>query len=578
MSVTEIPSTQDQEPDGFTQTLTNPQKGTVTNSVVQEATADLPADCTTPHDVTEGVNRGPVAVRPVTGSLTITPDQTTLTPEQKAAFQSLGIDPNDPVARAHVRRFLHTCQIWGVDPFAGEIHLVQRGKPPQKPGEKDTRTWTIQVALNGYRRRAREVSASDASRLRWIGKARWYWTGGDDDPNGFRPVEDPKTGDIIMRAVWWEVWPDNRPAPAAAKAVIDVEDKVTGERWTEEFVAHWEMFAAYEQVWENNRKVFKDGKPVLKLGTFWEKGKAHMLAKCAETSVLRAVFHGAYNHPEHGTVYSAEEMSRADADAARQLEDAVAERRREAYRKAQEYAENAITASGASGTAADAIRQAARDFADASAPPSVIVSTVVGATETDDTTGATGAATDAPAGAPTAAQADAQPDPGADAGPEPARLSDVLPQAVQLTEEERRMLLREEIKWIGEELNERLDVKIATRARKTFTDINSAELLRTLGPLRELTIIPHLRQTDRAHMADSYAKWGPNFVGTVDVLCGLADPADMTDVVRQTMTALDRQQAPHPFDPRQDDDSRCTRCNGYEDDEVHGGQMPDPAE
>src|ERR1044072_3362183 len=131
MSMTKIPDTQDRESNDSTQTITTPEPDTAAN-VPQEMITDLPADSTTAPHAPEGV-RGVGVIQRTTGSLTISPDQKVLTPEQKAAFSSLGVDPNDPVARAHVRRLVHVCPLWNLDPWSNEIYLVQRGKPPRNP-------------------------------------------------------------------------------------------------------------------------------------------------------------------------------------------------------------------------------------------------------------------------------------------------------------------------------------------------------------------------------------------------------------------------------------------------------------
>jgi len=541
MSMTEIPDTQDRESNDSTQTITTPEPDTAAN-VAQEMITDLPADSTTAPHAPEGV-RGVGVIQRTPGSLTISPDQTVLTPEQKAAFSSLGVDINDPVARSWVRRFVHVCQTWGVDPWSnGEIYLVQRGSIWADGTDK--RTWTIQTGIDGYRRRARDASAQPGASLKLIGKARWYWSGGDEDDRSWKAVEDPETGDIIMRSVWWEGWPDTRDHPQMAKAVITVED-VHGNRRNEEFVAHWKMFAVYEDEYEGTggnrrRKIGPDGKAVQKLGKFWDRGAAHMLAKCAESQVLRATFHGAYHDSKYGvTVYTTEEMSRADTDAARELEDAVTQRRRDAFRKAQESADDVISDTGATGDDAEEIRGAALLTAAQIAgrtPPAAAV--IPGTVEP---------------------QEESEPE-----VQEPPRVADVI-NHLTLTEEDRVRLLLQEIAWIGDELCQRLDVAIMRRAKKNLDEMDSAELLRWVGPLREKMIIPHLRTTDRAAMADAYAGFGPHYIGSPDVLTGLADPISDLAMVE-----------PHPFDPREDDGTRCSECDRPEGDALHGGLTAAP--
>lgn len=483
MSMTEtIPDTQDQESSGATQALTAPEPDPATD-MAQEAIADLPADFTTDKHAVEGVKKGAATTK--VGSLTFTSDQTALTPEQRAALSSLNIDPDDPVARAHWRRFMHVCQLWNVDPWSGEIHLVQRGTIWDDGTDK--RSWTIQTGIDGYRRRAREISANPDSPVRWIGKAKWFWSYGDDDPDGrgWTQVRDEDTGDMVMEPVWYSAWPDNREPPALAKAVIITEDKATGERRVEQFTANWRMFAVYEQVWQGRKKVLNDdGSPKMKLGSFWAKGPQHMLAKCAEAQALRAIFHGHF----HG-VYTNEEMNRADADNAHDLEEAAARRRRDAFRQAQLDAEQVVEETGAAGEAANVIRAAALAAAqDVVAKPKVLTGTI-------------------------------EPD-----TPDPIPLADALAQTLALPEPRRLELLHAEIDWITRLLGANVRNALTRRVRRNLDKLTADELLDLVGPMRATTVIPHLRAADRNDEADAYASFGPRFVGSVEVLTGHADP------------------------------------------------------
>lgn len=511
MTRTEIPDTQNRESDGLTRTLTETPTDP-TKDQAQEADAHLPGDCTTAEPATEGVNSATALARTPGGYLTFRPDQTALTDDQRAAFRSLGVDPSDPVAVPYARRFVHVCQQWGVDPWSGEIHLVERGKKWTRDNGKvvDNRTWTIQTGIDGYRRRARQASEDPGCPVRMIGKAKWYWSYGDDDPQGrgWTPVRDPDTGDMVMQPIWYAAWPDGRDNPALAKAVIVVEVKSTGERRVEEFVANWKMFAAYEDEYEgtgNSRKKKLDnqGNPVKKLGTFWAKGGAHMLGKVAEAQVLRATFHGYF----HG-VYATEEMHQADAEAVNSLEEAVARNRREAYRKNQEAA-----------------------ITDPVKPAPMLTATVE----------------------PVAPQAAHQAAGQADA--EPVHISQALTETLTLSEDERRRLLLEEIDWIGELLEQNVLNAIVRRARKNVEELSSSDLLAQVGPFRESVVIPRLREAGRNDEADSYATFGTSVVAPVAVLTGRELPPVSS----------------HAFDAREDNDSRCSKCDGFEDDPVHVG-------
>lgn len=561
MTVTNAEVPAHQEPSDLTSTLTKPEPGSALRET-HEAITDLTADSTTAQHSTEGVRKGAVSVRQPNGFLTLSPDQTALTDDQRAAFRALGVNPGDPAAVAFVRRLVHVAQKWNLDPFSGEIHLVQRGKTWTRDGGEtvDNRTWTIQTGIDGYRRRARDLSADPACPIRWIGKAKWFWSYGDDDDRSWVPVKDADTGDVVMEPVWWKAWPDSRGEPALAKAVIVVEDKVTGERRAEEFIANWKMFAAYEDEYEGTgrnrrKKVDEHGLPVRKLNTFWERGKAHMLGKVAEANVLRATFHGYFSG-----VYTNEEMHQADAEAARQVEETVAQHRRDAYRRAHEVADDVIAETGADGRADD-IRAAALAAADDEMAPPVVPGRVELTDEQKDDFrhAADGYASQSPIFET------------ADEPADPPTVGEVIVPAMAMTEADRLALLRCEVGWMNDELGERVDIAIARRARKTIDQMDSGELLGWVGPLRALTIVPHLRATDRGAMADAYTGFGPHFIGSPDVLCGLADPA--TDLQPQQHAPAVQEADAHPFDPREDDNTRCAECDSAADDPVHGGMV-----
>lgn len=482
------------------------------------------------------------------GHLAIDPDQTMLTPEQKAAFRALGVDPDDPIARAHVRRFLHVCQLWGVDPWSGEIHLVQRGKLfTNRDGQDvDNRSWTIQTGIDGYRRRARELSADPACPVRWIGKAKWYWSAGGPpgDERSWRPVEDPDTGDVVMQPVWWAAWPDDWPHPKMAKAVITVEDKATGERRIEEFVAHWSMFAAYEAVWEGRQKKIdpNTGEPMMKLGAFWAKGPAHMLGKAAEANLLRAVFHGYF----HG-VYTTEEMARADAEAAAADAETLAQMRREAYQAAQTTGRPAV------------VQGAVEPRPESEPVPAAEVVSEVAQTLTapqgdvENTGGTT--APDGDADAPASATQPSTPTPGPPADQPAHQAAETVDPIDDAT---RRAYLMGEIDFITEVIGTRFGDIIAHRAGRNIGDIPTGELQVFVGSYRPY-LANTLRQQGRGDEAAVYETWDRTVAGPVDFLLGRTDTPDAASV------------GPHPFAPREDDDSRCEDCGGFEDDPCHDG-------
>jgi hypothetical protein len=330
-----------------------------------------------------------------------------------------------------------------------------------------------------------------------------------------------------MKRVWWEAWPASRGNPGMAKAVIRVMGP-DGELRTEEFVAHWEMYAAYEAEYEevpdgrNPNKTRRQkktdpntGEVIQKLGTFWERGGPHMLAKCAEVGVLRGAFHGAF----HG-VRADEEMSRADVDAKTALEEAVAQQRREAFRATQ-------------------VRPDA---------PAVVAGTVEA---------------DTPAGQPASG---------------PVHVADIPADQVlpaPLPEAERHRMILEELDWIGELLS--IDDMRASLARRADVDsldtMTADELLGWVGPFRAAVVIPRLREAGRHAEADSYTAFGGDVIAPPDVLRGLEEPPNL----EQTPSQVNDQPHPHPFVPQGDDDSQCASCHGYEDDPQHQGAITQAA-
>jgi len=464
------------------------------------------------------------------GHLAIDPNQTELTPEQRAAFRALGVDPNDPVAQAHCRRFIHVCQMWGVDPWSGEIHLVQRGRVTRdKTGAvSDTRTWTIQVGIDGYRRRAREAGNDPNCPIRLIGGVKWMWSAGGDpsDERAWRPVQDPQTGDVVMHPVWWAAWPDNWPHPAMAKAVAVVEDKKTGKRWTEEFVAHWGMYAVHEQVYENGKRRYDEhGRPVMRLGQFWAKGGAHQLAKCAEAGLLRKLFHGYF----HG-VYIQEEMAQAEAEAARAEAEVIARLRREAYQAAQEGAQESRPGGGAD--------------------PAPVQETVA-AEGGDEPAGTAGQAADDAEAGPAASAAE---------GGEPATIPPLEP----LTEQQRREYLLDELEWMSGLVGQSATDALVKRAGKPIAAMPTEELQSWVAAFRQVAVAA-LRSQGRAEEAEVYGSWSAGFAGPVDFLLGRTDTPEGAASGGEPAG----QGEPHRFTPEPGDDSRCVECGGYEDDTWH---------
>lgn len=287
----EAPGTADSPPD----TAPDPDETTAPADTAEEpGEVDVvqPADAVDPEDIGKVV-----ALRTPKGSLTLDPFQTEPTAAQAAALVAIGIDTKgDPGVIPHIAPFIHMCQVRDLDPYMREAYLIGRGK-----GEK--RKWTMQVAIDGYRK-----MAEDTGKFRRVKKR--LWTGRDDDPTCWRDVED-EDGDVIRQRVWYDQWPESKGYPGAAKVVIEHYDQY-GRLTTTSAIADWNFYAPYNDVWENTQggrrpKKDADGKVVQELSDMWRKGFQHMLSKCAEALALRSAFprqmSGTYVH---------EEMHRAD--------------------------------------------------------------------------------------------------------------------------------------------------------------------------------------------------------------------------------------------------------------------------
>lgn len=246
-----------------------------------------------PADVDDGAPSTEIVVAG-RGSLSMVPGQKNLNPEQTAALVAIGIDTRkDPGVQPHVRPFMHMCQVRGLDPWAREAYLIGRGKG-------DNRKWTMQTSIDGYRKIA-------ASTGRFIRVKTRLWTGTSDDPDSWFRDVDPDTGDVIMRRIWFDQWPASKGHPGSSKVTIEHYDEY-GVRTTTSVTADWEMFAPYNDVWEDKPgggrrpKIGPDGEKVRELTDMWLRGGPHMLAKCAEALCHRTAFpaqmSGVYTHEE----------------------------------------------------------------------------------------------------------------------------------------------------------------------------------------------------------------------------------------------------------------------------------------
>ena len=158
-------------------------------------------------------------------SLAITNEQTYWSSQQLAALRSLGLAQADSGDLAF---FFHQAQRTGLDPFARQIYMINRGG-----------RWGIQTSIDGFRIIAQRSG-------QYAGQTAPYWCGED--------------------GVWKDVWLSNT-APTAAKIGV-YRANFTEATWA---VARWESYAVL-----NN--------PI------WKKMPDVMLAKCAESLALRKAF------------------------------------------------------------------------------------------------------------------------------------------------------------------------------------------------------------------------------------------------------------------------------------------------
>ena len=160
----------------------------------------------------------------MTTSLAITPDQSYWSEKQIAALKQIGLSNANP---ADLAVFFHQAQKTGLDPFARQIYMIERGG-----------RFTIQSSIDGLR-----IVALRSGN--YGGQTPTEWCGED--------------------GVWKDVWLDKNP-PVAARAGVYYKDTPNPTY----SVAKWDSYAQNSPIW---RKM-----PDL------------MLAKCAESLALRKAF------------------------------------------------------------------------------------------------------------------------------------------------------------------------------------------------------------------------------------------------------------------------------------------------
>lgn len=161
--------------------------------------------------------------------LKVSSEQSFWDDKQIAALKQVGLEN---VPNAELAVFLHYCQRTGLDPFARQIYMIERGNK-----------YTIQASIDGLRIVAQRSGE-------YAGQVGPYWCGED--------------------GIWTDIWLESTP-PIAAKV------GVMRKGFTEPLfaVAKFESYA-----------VRYNGK----LSNLWAKMPDLMIAKCAEALALRKAF------------------------------------------------------------------------------------------------------------------------------------------------------------------------------------------------------------------------------------------------------------------------------------------------
>jgi phage recombination protein Bet len=157
-------------------------------------------------------------------ALAVNSDQNFWDEQQLAALKQIGL-ANAPKPELAV--FLHYCQRTGLDPFARQIYMIERGG-----------RYTIQSSIDGLRIVAQRSNE-------YAGQAGPFWCGDD--------------------GVWTDVWLQQTP-PTAAKVGV-MRKGFTEVLWA---VAKFESYNANSPIWKKMPDL--------------------MIAKCAEALALRKAF------------------------------------------------------------------------------------------------------------------------------------------------------------------------------------------------------------------------------------------------------------------------------------------------
>lgn len=184
----------------------------------------------------------------MTTTLAITNEQKFWTDAQLSALKSLGLTN---ATQGDLAFFFHQAQRTGLDPFARQIYMIERGG-----------RYGIQTSIDGLRIVAQRSG-------KYAGQTAPYWCGEDGE--------------------WKDVWLGKTP-PFAAKVGV----------YREGFAEPTWAVARLDSYCPMNR----DGKPM----GLWQKMPDVMLAKCAEALALRKAFPN-----DLSGIYTDDEMSQAEA-------------------------------------------------------------------------------------------------------------------------------------------------------------------------------------------------------------------------------------------------------------------------
>lgn len=190
-----------------------------------------------------------VAIRPQGNELSLAAEAEFWNEKQLAALRQIGVEG---ASNGDLAVFHHVCQRTGLDPFARQIHFIER-----------QHKWTIQTGIDGFRLVARRAVDRTGEALS-IGAPEWCGPDGQ----------------------WRDVWLEDGPPSAA---------RVTVKRGDGEFPAI--------ALWREYHQTKRDGT----ITSMWATRPAGQLAKCAEALALRKAF-----PQDLSGVYSRDEMGARD--------------------------------------------------------------------------------------------------------------------------------------------------------------------------------------------------------------------------------------------------------------------------